>query len=470
MDDRATPPRRSAFALAVRLLVALLLALTVAYVGYLAIALGPAMKDLNVADFVRGYERILEPADVRQPVLRSEQGGADRVYLLTTQSERIVPIRGFRSSAARPRQALHVDLWAFDVATAKPAWRRRLRTFEDRGTLMHEILGIDAGTLWVFVREPIGVKASDGTVVADGARIEARNPPLAGKRVDQHGYVAFGAQGLQLTLSDATQWVVHADLAAEPRDVAPKTPEHVDPPAYRGSYTSSFQMRGMPIGTMWLGVLTDEEAKELQGPVVVPGRKPGERPGVMEEFYETQHVPGDLTAQPKPYGLWSAKLTKVSNAPRDWPKDFPDNWGTRDELDDYKRLPDAPTFLQAGLLGDGRSKSPAWYREPDSVVVLHHDKVGDAGRLRLARVAGPAGRLVWDTPLALANLNASMYGRRTLAFFGAEPNPAYDPQSERAAEHLEKLVVVDVAGGTVATFDMTTESVREGDGAVAAAP
>lgn len=462
---------RGGFGMA-KLLVALLLGLVLAYGGYLAIALGPAVKDVGFSDFLRGYKRILGPANVRDPVLRTQQGAADRVYLLTTQSEQIIPIGPrFRGTSVSRRLMLHVDLWALDAATAKPVWRRRVRTFEDRGSLMHRILGLDAGTLWLFVREPIGVALADGAIVADGARIEAKNPPIAGKRVDQDGYVAFGAQGLQLTLSDATQWVVHGGtLAAEPRDVAPRTPAGIEVPAHHGSYASAFQMRGMRIGGMWLGVLSDEEAKTLQAPVVVPGRKPEERRGVMEDFLETQHVPGDLSAQPKPYRLWSAKVSDVSAAPKDWPKELPDNWGTREKFGDYKVLPEAPAFLQAGLLGDGRSKSAAWYREPDSVVVLHHDKVGDAGRLRVARVAGPGGRVVWDAPLGLAEVNAAMYGTRTLTFVGTEPNPAYDPKSEKSPEQLEKLVVVEVAGGTVSTFDVTTESVREDEGAVAPAP
>jgi hypothetical protein len=129
--------------------------------------------------------------------------------VLTTQSERIVPLRWRRASdSSRARQLLHVDLWAFDARTAAPVWKKRLRTFEDRGGLMFEVLGLDGETLWLFVREPIAVAVRDGTVLADGARLEELNPTLAGKRVDEPGYVAFGGQGLQLTLTDATQWAV----------------------------------------------------------------------------------------------------------------------------------------------------------------------------------------------------------------------------------------------------------------------
>lgn len=195
-----------------RLLVALLLSLVLGYIGYLAIALGPHFWSLTVEAWLRGEERILQPAEIRGRALRS---GA-RVLLLTVQSGRIVPIRATRRfpRMGRPRDYLHVDLWAFDVATAQPAWKRRLRTFEDRGVINYEILGLDVRTLWLFVREPLAVAVTDGTILADGANLELRNPVLAGKRVNEPGYVAFGGQGLQLTLSDATQWVVTGDAPA----------------------------------------------------------------------------------------------------------------------------------------------------------------------------------------------------------------------------------------------------------------
>lgn len=462
---RATGSSRSLFGLAARLVVALALVLLLGFFGYLAIVLGPDLPNLEFSELLTGERRVLGPAEIRGAPLRTAQGGADRVYVLTTQSERIVPILSMfrRRMRARPRHMMHVDLWAFDAATARPAWRRRLRTFEDRQPLLFEILGADGPTLWLFVREPIGVTLDEGSVVADGARIDAANPAMAGKHVNQQGYVAFGGQGLQLTLSDTTQWIVAGDgLAAQPREAAPKQRAGIVVPALVGSSTDRFQERGLPLGTMWLGVLTDEEAATLQRPPEVPGAKPGERRGVMADFLERQHVPGDLTVQPRPYRLWSAKVAKVSAAPPGWSKELPDNWGTREQFSDYAALPEAPVFLQAGLLGDGRGKLPFWFREPDSVVVLHHDRVGGAGRLRLARVSGPAGRVVWDAALPLATLEASMHGTQHLVFIGREPNPAHDPTSETSRATHERLVAVDVASGAVAGCDLTEESLREG--------
>lgn len=443
-----------------RLLVALLLSLVLGYIGYLALALGPRFWSLTLDAWLAGEERVVEPAEIRGGTLRS----GDRLYALTVQQERVVPIRAtWRSPGiGRPRHYLHVELWAFDVGTARPTWRKRLRTYEDGGAIEYALLGLDGGTLWLFVREPLGVAIADGTIVADGARLDRETPALAGKRVDRPGWVAFGGQGLQLTLSDATQWVVPADtLKAMPRESAPRDRAGLVVPGTAVADTDHFQLRGITFGgTRWLGVLTDEEAAKWSKDPVVPGAKPGERRGAMYDFLASQHVPDRLTPQLRPYRLWGAKVTKVSAAPRDWPKELPDNWGTRDQFGDYAVLPEAPAFLQAGLLGNGVDEHAMWFRDPDSVAVLFHDKVGPEARVRVARIAGPAGRVVWDAALDLAVVEGAFYGPTALAFVGTVPNPAHvDEDDVSRAEH-ERIVAVDVATGAVAIFDLTAESAR----------
>jgi hypothetical protein len=213
------------------------------------------------------------------------------------------------------------------------------------------------------------------------------------------------------------------------------------------------------MGTRWLGVLTDKEAATLIADPVVPGRDPKEPRGAMYDFLKSRHVPDLLRPRPEAYRLWGAHVTQVSSAPRDWPKNFPDNWGTHDEFSDYAALPEAPPFLQAGLLGNGASEQALWLRDPDSVLVLHHDKVGPAGRLHLTRVAGPGGRVVWDAALGVADLDAGLLGP-TLVFVGTEPNPDHDPRKPASSAAHTKIVAVDVANGQAASYDLTAESVR----------
>src|SRR5678816_3483215 len=100
--DEGPPARRRN--LAARLILIALLAPALSYVGYLAIALGPDLANLEWADLLQGYHRTLMPAEMQGAPLRTAQGGADRVYVLTTQAERIVPIRLGRVSRMKARQ------------------------------------------------------------------------------------------------------------------------------------------------------------------------------------------------------------------------------------------------------------------------------------------------------------------------------------------------------------------------------
>ena len=93
------------------------------------------------------------------------------------------------------------------------------------------------------------------------------------------------------------------------------------------------------------------------------------------------------------------------------------------------------------------------------MLVLHHDKVGDSGRLRLARATGPSGRIAWDAELALAHHATTRFGEQVLAFVGTVPDAAYDPQSEVSRERHELLIFVNAATGSAAQYDLTDESV-----------
>lgn len=187
----------------------------------------------------------LQPALFQTPPLRTAQGGADRVYLLSTQSETVTQIASGRSHNRMRRHLLHVDLWAVDAGTGTLAWRKRLRSYEGaeregRDLRGLDLLGADGKTLWLTLDGPLGVSLTDGSVVADGARIDARNPMMAGKRVDELGYVAFGRHGLQVTLNDASQWRIDAsNLDAAPRDTPVRDPQGIVPPARHARGSSS---------------------------------------------------------------------------------------------------------------------------------------------------------------------------------------------------------------------------------------
>jgi hypothetical protein len=451
--------RRRGIALRILLGIALPLA---GIVGWIAMQGDPAAPLQGL--LALGERRELQPALFQTPPLRTAQGGADRAYLLSTQSETVIRVSRRGLSQLR-REYLHIDLWAIDAATANLAWRKRLRTYEGRereGRNLpgFELLGADGATLWLNIDGPLGVSLDDGRVIADGASIDRKNPSLAGMRVDERGYVAFGRHGLQVTLNDASQWRIDAaDLAAASRDTPVSHPEGIVPPAsYTASATSAFQVRALPIGERWLGVLTDKEADHLSHRPVVPGREADERPGAMQQFLDANHVPPALNDPlPQPYRVWSARVKQVSAAPPGWPKELPDNWGTRPQFSDYEVLPEAPAFLRAGLLRMHRDvDTPLWYRDPDSVLVLHTDKLGEAGRLQLTRVSGPRGTIVWRAPLPFTSLESVMRGDADLLLWGREPP---DPPNAAADVSMhQKLVRLDPASGKTVTLNLTEVS------------
>jgi hypothetical protein len=178
----------------------------------------------------------------------------------------------------------------------------------------------------------------------------------------------------------------------------------------------------------------------------------------MQQVLERQHVPAPLHQPlPQPYRLWSARVEEVSAAPPDWPRDWPDNWGTRSRYSDYAVLPASPSFLRAGLLRPHPgSDIPFWYREPDSVLVLHSAKLGEAGRLELARIAGPRGDVVWRAPLPLSELLSVMHAGDDLLLLGQEPVAS----GRREALTHAKLVRIGVARGEARVLDLTAESLR----------
>ncbi|MEO6365797.1 MAG: hypothetical protein ABIO38_07115, partial [Luteimonas sp.] len=159
-------------------LLALVLVLPVLAIGGWLLYRSDAGIGTGLAELASGESRTLWPMAPAGEPLRTDQGGTDRVYILATQAERIVPLRLRNVTPRPPRQMLHVDLWAVDAVTAKLAWRKRLRTYEGASRegidlRSFDMFGADGGTLWLSAREPLAVALSDGRILADGARIDA---------------------------------------------------------------------------------------------------------------------------------------------------------------------------------------------------------------------------------------------------------------------------------------------------------
>jgi hypothetical protein len=196
------------------------------------------------------------------------------------------------------------------------------------------------------------------------------------------------------------------------------------PSYFTPSHAASFRERGLLIDKRWLGLLNEEEAKTFEKNGAIGGLD-----------YETRRR------------LWSARTTEGTNF-----------FGKFLKYHDFKPL--GPDFLAPGLLAEDMPTGPdrvLWYRNPDSVLVLHRDRLGEMGKLRLSRIAGPEGRAVWEAHLPMSMLQCVMPGERSLALSGVEYQPA-PGKGPRDPMHgaSELLISIDLSSGRVSAFDFST--------------
>ena len=411
--------------------------------------------------------RLGAPTPMGAPVLVRTPTG-DALFLVTGQWETQL-VNMELSGTGLGRTDLHVDVWRFDPATMRPVWRRRVLTERDGAMQGIAPLGAHGDVLWLFARQLLGVRLDDGRLVADAASLERGNGDLRGLLPKESRWYAFDTAGVRMTLTDARVVHVHPEglRAWEARAGAPAPlPPVAWPASLVPAGTNSFRERGMSWPGRWLGVMTDAEgAAFARGSLDSTGGPPR----TDREYHErTRFGPPSLDGYaPSRYRVWSARVTKVSAAPPNWPANFPNNWGTRDEYSEVRPLPESAEFLQAGLLTANLARTgpdqPIFVRNPDGVLVLHRDRLGDEGRLRLARVNGPAGRTGWDAALPMSALESVAPGEGTLVLLGTEKVQVKVRGSRERTEvaDLLRLVSVDLATGAVRAYDMATESLQQ---------
>jgi hypothetical protein len=399
--------------------------------GILAV---PAVIAAVVWFFMASGGLVPSPASVQGPPVRAAVAGAgDRVFLMTSQWR---TYRTGRSSTGTSYTRLFVDVWGFDARTAKPVWRRRL-VDDRRGVNMgREILGVQAGVLWLFDgKQLLGLSPSDGAVVADAASLEAANPALKGVTPTELRYIRFDPQGLSFTAADGRDWrltgqgpatrpdgprlSLDAQRAAPGAGVAPRAR------IAGGNGTWAFYTRGIGVnGTMWLGLLAEPEVSGFRDQGAIGGVDP-------ERYPRTR--------------LWTARIGRKETF-----------FGPRPTFADFKPLPESPEFLTAGLLQDGRCchETPILLFKPDSVLVLHRDRLGEGSRLRLTRVTGPRGKPAWTVDLPAEALEAVMPGEGALVLLGRRDEPPLFPsrRSSKRPDSVDQLISVDLATGALGVY------------------
>lgn len=133
------------------------------------------------------------------------------------------------------------------------------------------------------------------------------------------------------------------------------------------------------------------------------------------------------------------------------------DFGTSHYFVDPSPLPESPEFLMAGLLaaeaGSFQAQTALWRRDPDSVFVLSRDRLGEEGRLQVARVAGPAGKPVWSTALPLSNMSAWLPGESHGMMLGPDPSAQRSPMAEERDNPVMQIVSIDLVTGAIKTFN-----------------
>ncbi len=392
----------------------------------------------------------LSPPDILGGVVRVDDDKGSRLYYLTGQWERRVFRVGTSINSSTKTTSWHyVDLWEIDAATAQPLSRRRIK--RDKVNADMKAMGLEQGVLWARIPELVGIRLADGQIVADKAKIEARNPALKGlvPKPPQASY--FLTESMQpLKFAPETGMTVRLDDARVVR-INPVTLEatpHVPPPSDSKppapdpaiskvvSPASGMDWYAMVRGMMiekpdslgdWMGLLAEDELARLK----------------EQNTYITHQM--DFTT-PRRHRLYRGEMRHIDSF-----------MGRRVEYHNLQALPDAPEFLMAGLLTQGPGgygqQAAMWRKDPDSIFVISRDRLGEDGRMQLTRISGPKGTPVWTTPLPVSNMSAWIPGEKQAFILGPDPGAQRSPMAEENENSPLQILSINLADGKLGVFN-----------------
>ena len=390
----------------------------------------------------------LTPPDILGGPVRLKDEHGERLYYLTSQWEkRISSVGGSRSSSSRRTTSwLFIDLWAIDAATAQPVFRKRIKKDKVNGDEI--AMGVEQGVLWARIPELVGIRLADGIVIADSAKIEARNPSVKGLMPKPPGVGMFLTEEMQpLKFDPDAGMIVRLDdarkvridpvtLEATPyvapkKEVTQKTPGRAKVERLSNGTEWRAMVRGVamqrPDGEQdWLGLLSESELAEAT-----------ERKTVSNQMNFTE---------PMRHKLYRAKLKQV--------QDF---LGVGVRFLEPAPLPEGPEFLMGGLLTQDTptwdQQTALWRKNPDSVFVLSRTRLGAEGRMQVARIAGPAGRTVWSKELPLSAVSGWFPGESYALMLGPDPSAEHSRMAEEGENESTQIVSLDLETGELKSFN-----------------
>lgn len=385
--------------------------------------------------------------------VRTEDGKGGKLYYLTSQWEKRVFRMGRRSTSTKTVSWVYTDLWEIDAATAQPVARRRIKKEKVNGD--QKAMGMEQGILWARIPELVGIRLSDGVVVADKAKIEAKNPSLAGLFPKPPEMGIFLTEAMQpLKFDPLAGMVVRLDDARRVR-IDPLTLEATPYVALKGESSGGDGEKAEPpaVGEKVTSVASGMDWYSFVRGIATGGaEKKGAWLGLLSEadvevFKSSRGVSHQMDfTVPARQKLYRAEMKEV--------EEF---FGRRWAYGEPEVLPESPDFLMAGLLttesGKGARGTALWRRDPDSVFVLSRDRLGDEGRLQLSRVSGPKGTAVWSVALPLANMSAWLPGERHGVMLGSNPSAERSRMAEENENPVMQVVSIDLVTGEVGSFN-----------------
>ncbi len=340
----------------------------------------------------------LEPPEIQGPIAMVKDGSASRVWVLSKQEEvHTVSVGGGsrQTGTTRDDTYFHFDLKAYDPITTRPLWTRHLVTIGDPDPKGFEpsrvigsaaegqLLGQDGSVVWLLIdNSPMALNAADGSVLADAAALEQRNPTLKGLLPREAKLYGFD-QGLVLTSADARRLVIRGPgLLATPYAPTPAAQPEPDRMANgRERVVPSLPMgevlaRQVLLGGQWLGLYSEKEAADVLNDSF--GDKYRYPYSVIDE--------GSLVRR----GFWRGRVIDAQR--------FDDKF---QRLADLAPVANAPTYIRGRFLKDPATGKALILDAPAGVVVWHSTRIDNAGRLALTRL-GADLHAIWTTELPVS--------------------------------------------------------------------
>lgn len=385
-----------------------------------------------------------EPEIQGHPGLVQHDDGADFVVLTQLEEVREVKVGGGRHSVTMFRKDtyFHFDLTAYDAATLEPSWTLRLATYGDPdlkpfqrypskvvgSSVSGRMLGKDGNRIWLLVDSaPYVVDASTGELVMGPDALLAALPALEGLFPSDQRFWNFD-RGPVVTLADgrvvrlAGESLAIEDWAPAPRPTASLPTWDNGMPRVVPTPPLQPKVRHVVRGDgRWLALLTAKEAQdalndERGNKASYPYSIVDEGTMARRQFHEVRL--GETL-------FFEQRLTRI---------------------DAVEPVADSPVLLRARFVRDPFT-GEAMATENGDLLVMHTDRVDDAGTLQLSRFeAGLAPR--WQAALPLSD--ESGFGARfwpsgdRLVFFGWQRT-----MKDHVLDRRPQVVSVSLADGSV---------------------